>query len=394
MQPLPSINAGNLVKTHRVGNRISFRDLIGQKLSFKIPVTCDSYINEYPAVFQRGLCEYGFYVDNWLRHDLINLTSETSVVALDTCWQSVLKHVAGLMIYVNQKDASSQIQLRPDFVGLSHGRIFIKGEAKATQSDMGQASDELVDKFHKTAKQLFPAGCDEIPGITTCNERAELLAISYRHDTEKFVVSMLAEYNLSDINHRIRFVQDIFHICRWVVSQTVETTPILRLIPTMRVQTRNGHHVTFSSSGILKEFAHQALTRIRMDLIKKVYDAKLANVEHGVANHRSVTITRVGCRLADGLRSGIISKEKVLAEVAQAMNQLHALGLAHCDICCDNVFVDIEAPYSAFLGDLEYLCPMNSSPPIGIKRMHEEADNAQSLDSLQYKTFIDELASL
>jgi hypothetical protein len=216
------------VLTHRIASGISFQSLIRQSLPFKIPIADLQYVQQYPTIFQRGSCEYRFHVDVWLNHDLINLTSETSVVALDTCWQFVLKHAAGLMIYVNEKDASNQIRLRPDFVGSSNGRIFIKGEAKATQHDLVEARDELVDKFHKMATQVFPIGCNEIAGITTCNERAELYAIHYDYETEKFVPSLLVSYNLHNFDNRIRFIQDIFQICRWVVSQTVETTPILR----------------------------------------------------------------------------------------------------------------------------------------------------------------------
>jgi hypothetical protein len=152
--------------------------------------------------------------------------------------------------------------------------------------------------------------------------------------------------------------------------------------------------VTFTSTGILKDFAHQALNRICIDLINIVYQAKLENVEHGFTNHQSVTITRIGCRLADALRSGKVSKEKVQVEVKSAIDQLHDIGLAHCDICCDNIFVDIHPPYTVFLGDLEYVCRKESQPPIGIKRKHEEAENAESLDKMQYDKFVDELASL
>jgi hypothetical protein len=243
------------VLTHRIAKGISFQSLIKQELPFKIPIIRSQYVQQCPTIFQRGSCEYDCYVDIWLKHDLMNLTSETSVVAMDTCWHFVLKHAAGLVMYANEKDASSQVQLRPDFVGLSNGRIFIKGEAKATQHDLLDARDELVDEFHKMAAQIFPIGCTEIPGITTFNERAELYAIRYECATQKFVPSLLVSYNLNDFDNRVRFIQDIFQICRWVVSQTVETTPILRLIPTMRVKTRNGHHVTFTSTGILKEFA-------------------------------------------------------------------------------------------------------------------------------------------
>jgi hypothetical protein len=131
-----------------------------------------------------------------------------------------------------------------------------------------------------------------------------------------------------------------------------------------------------------------------MDLINIAYEAKLENVEHGFTNHQSVTITRIGCRLADALRNGKVSKEKVLAEVKTAIEQLHAIGLAHCDICCDNIFVDIGPPYTVFLGDLEYVCSKESQPPIGIKRKHEEAENAESLDKVQYDEFVDELARM
>jgi hypothetical protein len=105
-QPLPSINIGDLVLTHRIANGISFQSLIKQDLPFKIPITYFSYVQRCPTIFQQGYCEYDCYVDNWLNHDLLNLTLETSVVAINACWQFVLKHAAGLLIYMNEEDAS------------------------------------------------------------------------------------------------------------------------------------------------------------------------------------------------------------------------------------------------------------------------------------------------
>eukprot|EP01041_Mallomonas_annulata_P027820 gene27820-49534_t len=131
-----------------------------------------------------------------------------------------------------------------------------------------------------------------------------------------------------------------------------------------------------------------------MEIIRAIYNAKLPNVEQGIANYTTVTITTVGRRLRDVVRSaGELEKSFVFAQVQEAVRQFHSLGIAHCDICVDNVFVNVVGDV-VFLGDLEYCQLMVNPPPIGIRRADSRARTAEELDLIQLAKFSDELALL
>ncbi len=130
-----------------------------------------------------------------------------------------------------------------------------------------------------------------------------------------------------------------------------------------------------------------------LEIIRAIYNAKLPNVEQGIANCTSVTITTVGRRLCDVFRSGDLEKSFVLAQVQEAVRQLHSLGIAHCDICVDNVFVNLVGNV-VFLGDLEYCQLIGDPPPIGIRRADSRSSTAGELDLIQLDKFSDELALL
>jgi hypothetical protein len=148
--------------------------------------------------------------------------------------------------------------------------------------------------------------------------------------------------------------------------------------------------VTLLAHGIIKEWGRI----FDMTFISKVYSANLANVEHGTTNGTSITITRVGSTLKDAMRVRSLGRSFIFSQVDLAVNQLHAIGVAHCDICVDNVFVDSVADGgTVFLGDLEYCRSTESPPPVGIKRAHNVA-TARELDLAQLEVFRDELALL
>jgi tRNA A-37 threonylcarbamoyl transferase component Bud32 len=89
-----------------------------------------------------------------------------------------------------------------------------------------------------------------------------------------------------------------------------------------------------------------------------------------------------------------LDRSFIFSQVDLAIKQLHAIGIAHCDICVDNVFVDSLADGGAvFLGDLEYCRSTKSPPPVGVKRAHNVA-TAEALDLAQLEVFRDELAFL
>jgi tRNA A-37 threonylcarbamoyl transferase component Bud32 len=55
---------------------------------------------------------------------------------------------------------------------------------------------------------------------------------------------------------------------------------------------------------------------------------------------KSITITRIGSRLRDAIRTRHMDKTSILAQIKLGIGQLHANGYAHCDISIDNIFVD------------------------------------------------------
>jgi serine/threonine protein kinase len=50
-----------------------------------------------------------------------------------------------------------------------------------------------------------------------------------------------------------------------------------------------------------------------------------------------------------------------MKQVSKGLEELHAIGFAHCDVCIANVFIDFNG--IVFLDDLEYLTPINDPPP-------------------------------
>ncbi len=90
---------------------------------------------------------------------------------LDLQWQSVLT-LAGVTIYLNQRDPSSQVRLRPAFTAMHRNALVMKGESKAILNDMVENERNLITNFHD-------GGCTEIPAVTTCNEKFRLFGISH-----------------------------------------------------------------------------------------------------------------------------------------------------------------------------------------------------------------------
>lgn len=380
------------IASTRVGPSVPFVDVLREPLPFKIPILLEDYVIKYPNVFVLGRAEYATSVDTWLEHQLLSYTSEQAVVILDGLWQGCLKELSFLTVLLDEHDFSSKAKLRPDFTGVANNVLVIKGEAKATMKDMNENANDLVSKFHKTAYKSFPQGCNSIPAVTTCNEAISLYSIAYFN--KKFTMARVKDYRVSSLEGRVEFIVDIFKILRWIVSQT-EPVEKFHLVTGVRVATRNGHHITLTADGIVKEFNHHQLERIPFAIIKEIYANKLPNVEHGVTNCRSITITRVGSKLRDALVVRHLDKRAIYQQVASAVEQLHSIGYAHCDICVDNIFADaVEDGGSIFLGDLEYCCVKTQPPPTSIRRASANARTAEELDNIQLSCFADELAML
>jgi hypothetical protein len=379
---------------HRVNPNVPFTTVLETPLPFKIPVVDLELAAAHPSILEYGRSEYGFAVEQWLSDFAVNLglTSESGVIANDYLWQGILGILCNLTLLLNQKDPSSQVKLRPDFTGLFNNILVIKGEAKTDSSEIPTAIAELIDKFHATAHFMFPSLCPVIPGIASSRQIISLHRIYYDSVALCYCQDLVKQYRTLQLEERLKFIVDIFKIAIWIVSQT---SPIqfFHLATNVRTQTRNGHHVTLMRDGIVKEFKLSSDRQIPMEIIRSIYNAKLPNVEQGTTNCTTITITTVGRRLRDVVRSGELEKSFVFAQVQEAVRQLHSLGIAHCDICVDNVFVNVVGNV-VFLGDLEYCQLMINPPPIGIRRADSRARTAEELDLIQLERLSDELALL
>ena len=156
-----------------------------------------------------------------------------------------------MSIMHDEHDASSVKNPRPAFSAFHEGMLVMKGEAKSNLEEMMSSVRNLVSNFHPNAHKLFPKGCNSIPAVATCNEQIHMYAISYFN--RKFSMARVSVYNVVDLAGRVDFIVDIFKLVVWILSQT-EPIEHFHLVPDVRRKTRNGHHVTFLSRGIYKEF--------------------------------------------------------------------------------------------------------------------------------------------
>jgi len=385
------VSVRGILLENRIASGIPFTSLLSMPLPFKIPIMIQDFVDSFPAVFELGMAEYSTSIDTWLVHRLLSYTSEQAVLALDAMWQTLFNVLAMADILLDEHDESSEARYRPDFTVMHNGVLVMKGEAKAILTDMRASCGDLIRKFHSTAYKLFPRGISSIPAVLTCNTKVQLFSLS--HFNKKYDMALIKQYDVVDLRGRVDFICDIFRLLIWTVSQ-VEPVEGFHLPPGVRIRTRNGHHVTSTADGILKELDRNKLHEIKMDLIRKVYSLKLPNVEFGTVNETSLTIARVGCKLSDAIRVRHLNKKDIFIQVSRGVEQLHANGFAHCDICVDNIFVDsLEDGGQVFLGDLEYCCLKDSKPRPDIRRADRGAKTAEALDNIQLAKLKDELAS-
>jgi hypothetical protein len=228
-----------------------------------------------------------------------------------------------------------------------------------------------------------------IPAIVSCNELISLHVITYNGTSRTFEEETLRTYGLNEKRGRVEFIVDFFKVLRWISSQE-GPNELFHLPFDARMKTNNGHHVTFTGKGLLKEFS--SIGAAQMEAIRAIYYAKLANVEHGTANCTTIMITRIGALVKNAMRLRGLSKDRVIAGVTEGVAQLHSLGYAHCDIRAGNIFVDDDN--TVFIGDLEYSRPKDEKAPAELYMSDSRADTAGELDLLQLAKLADELDSL
>jgi hypothetical protein len=122
----------------------------------------------------------------------------------------------------------------------------------------------------------------------------------------------------------VQFVQAIFKIAQWISKVRGPRAPF-HLIPGVRFQTPNGHHITWLKGMILKELKQTIGTRgavadmyEQLQRINHVYVARLANVEWGTVQEPNfLKVTRIGFTLETALHGNMITKEIAIAHITQ-----------------------------------------------------------------------------
>eukprot|EP01031_Cornospumella_fuschlensis_P034814 gene34814-42162_t len=238
---------------------------------------------------------------------MISYGNETAVLGLDvSSWMHIMRDlVDGCYVFRNQHQSSSSALLRRDGVVEVGGSVVVIVESKGSVTQGGIARSELIDKLHPLAYKKFPLGSLSIMGITTTDtEIINMYSLIY-NPTSRIYSSDL--YKVTELAGRRAFITDVFKVVCW-----------------MRTVRCSGCMATLPPEGFVPN----------MDLIRRLYQADLPNVERGIANCSSVTITSIDIRVTDAVRSGVVAgKDDVVHQVRAAVEQIH------CDICVENLFV-------------------------------------------------------
>jgi hypothetical protein len=354
-----------------------------EPLPFKIPIVSLDIVNGYPDTFELGKATYGLALDSWLEYQTSG-SSEMAVVSVDSNFLNVIeKSCPGVICYRDEKDASSRMYLRPDVTLYFNSSLFCKIEEKTNPTDLEIAINEFTSKLTPKAHQLFPVGTSRIWGIASAKGLIRTVFISYDVATKEYTATPHSNYNLAGLDGRIEFIVDLMKFLRFVHSVR-SPNKYFHLVPHVRRQTSNGHHITWTNDGIIKEFK-SLVSNNQLNYISEVYNRKLPHVEWGEImsiNSRVIKITRLGHCLKKAIFDKTITKEAAFEQIQEGVNELHGIGFAHCDLSLNNVFVDIDANV-VFLDDLEYLTPVNDIPPHSIRCGDAQPNTAEELDNLQ-----------
>eukprot|EP01041_Mallomonas_annulata_P008162 gene8162-16779_t len=295
---------------------LSISEALLQPLPFIIPIFYEELVAASRGVFCLGGLWPGVIdLAGWIEASSFHGDSDMSAVCRDDRWIGLIRlALQGVNVYRDQKGSdSSDVRIRPDSLLYYKDTLFLKATAMYSDSDHHIASEELTSQFSSDAFQLFPLGNDAIIGVTSSANRIRLYSLSHNEHTYK-----------------------------WVVTISGPASTDIHLVPGVRLGTTNGHHVRWVRDGLLNEFNCRKDLSVMLH-IKHVYEQKLLHVEWGVViGENKLVITRV-------------------EHIRLALEELHAIGLAHCDVFVKNVYYD-KVTCCAFLADLEYLTPVNNAP--------------------------------
>ncbi|KAH9117482.1 hypothetical protein LEN26_012656 [Aphanomyces euteiches] len=356
---------------------MEFTEALEKPVGFDIPVFDAQYVSMWPNSFTQGKAEYGACIDEFLEFTMVN-NSELSVVSLDSMWLKLFKVLCTCKIYRDECRESSPCQgRRPDAVIVKKSVLVGKCESKASQKQIENATLELTDRMADDAYLTFPRGMTSIPAWTTCPDLIQLHRLSFNPLTKKYETTVVRPYYTSNFNFRHDFVVDVFKILKWVFA-IQDPNALMHLFPQVRTITPNGHYMTWLKTGIFKKFKTGA--NVNMKLIQRVYSASLQHVERGECNHVSVTISSIEQTLQNALVHFQDKRHLIIHQIRNALDELHNIGVAHCDVRAANVFV-LLSDKRVILGGLEYCRPLDASPP-DVKRKSESCKTALELDDL------------
>jgi hypothetical protein len=192
-----------------------------------------------------------------------------------------------------------------------------------------KAEKELTDKLDEGAIKLFPANSQSIFAMTSFPNSIYIYAMDFHLTSNAFTITQLRGFDMRHLAERVQFVQAIFKIAQWISKVGGPQAPF-HLVPGVRFETPNGHHITWKKGMILKELKQAIGTRgaaiamsEQLQRINEVYNAHLANVEWGAVQEPNfLMVTRIGFTLETALHGNMISKEAAIAHVTQGEGTL------------------------------------------------------------------------
>ena len=330
---LPIVRMKDRIFAHAPRGLVDLSAVLASNLSYKIAVKTMKFVESHSDTFELGDCEYGVAVDSLLEHILVGNvgSSEMITVSRNANFLTIFDNCCGYTVYRDQVDPSSIVLKRPDDTIVAAGSVCLKNEAKGKPSDAHVARKELTDKLSPGALKVFPANSQSIFGMTTFPNLINIYSIGFDLTTNNFFTTFLCAFDMRQLDDRVLFVKAVFKIAEWM-STVPGPHDEFHLLPDVRRETPNGHHITWTKECLLKELKLYSPTiaeeetnmRHTMSCIAHIYGERMPNVEWGTVEHPNfLKITRIGSMLKRAILSKMITREKALADVRKGENVVH-----------------------------------------------------------------------
>lgn len=304
---------------------MNLNDVVQTDMSYKIAITRQKYVDMFPEVFELGECEYQGGIDTLLDHILVGNVglSEMTTIGRNNSFLTVFDACCNFELYRDQVDPSSVALKRPDDTVVANGAVSFKEEAKGNRIDMEVARRELTEKFSPDAVRLFPSGSHSIFGMTTFPHVINLYSIRLTA-AGVYASDLITNFDMRQLDERVRFVKAVFKMAEWMCG-IKGPNQHFHLVPGVRRETTNGHHVTWTADCLLKELklggrrcTTGAMYKEPLEFIASIYAAHLPNVEWGTVQQPNLLrVTRIGHVLRSAITVGMITKAKAVEDVTK-----------------------------------------------------------------------------